>query len=166
MNRASVTGIAIRAYKNADKNGVVKLFDDFQDYLMSIDNIGIVSKAADYGNKYLKLTLERISDGKGIMYVAVYKGRIIGLIVADVSFPSKDPGVKPGARGRVIDLYVEKGHRREGIGLALMKRAESYLKSRHCKHIFLEVFVPNTIAHKFYTKLGYKDCDMDMLKII
>ncbi len=156
--------IIIRPYKNADKKEVAKLFDVFEDYLISIDYIKIVGKQPDYGNKYLKLTLKSISNKKGIMYVALSKDRIIGLIVAIILPSSKDPGSKPGVRGRVTELYVEKDHRREGVGLALMKVAESYFKSKHCKRIFIDVFVPNASAHKFYMKLGYADCDIDMIK--
>jgi len=154
----------IRKYSNNDKRPVSKLFDRFQDHLVAMDSFDILKRPAGYGEKYLELTLESISKGKGAMYLAVKERKIIGLVVAFIIGRPKDPGANPGIRGRIQELYVEKGHRGEGVGFALMKKAEDYLKRRKCKLVFIEVFTPNKMALEFYKKLGYKSCDIELIK--
>jgi ribosomal protein S18 acetylase RimI-like enzyme len=153
----------IRPYKNSDKSTLEGLFNRFQDYLVSIDRFDILQRQADYGKRYINITLKTVLKGDGVIYVALFKGEIIGLIAALV-YRSVDPGARPERRGRISELYVEMAYRNGGIGLALMKRAERYLMAKGCKSIFIDVFVPNSSAYGFYKKLGYTACDWDMIK--
>ncbi len=157
-------GIEIRKYEKADRGAVAWLFHRFQGYLMSVDYLDIVRRPPGYGEKYLRMTLKAVAREKGNMYLAMSKGKVVGLIVALVLPPSKDPGAKPGIRGRITEVYIEKTHRRKGIGAALMDSAERYLRSKGCKRIFVGVFAPNEGAHRFYRARGYKDCDLDMIR--
>jgi ribosomal protein S18 acetylase RimI-like enzyme len=45
-----------------------------------------------------------------------------------------------------------------------MQTAEKYLKTKGCKLVFIDVFVPNIGAYGFYKKLGYTECDRDLIK--
>ncbi len=156
----------IRPYEKSDAKEVSKLFDNFQDYLKSLDNVDIVRRGPGYGMKYLKMTLKSISKRSGTLHVAISDGRIVGLIVTIILPKYKDPGIKRVKSGRITELYLEKSHRGKGIGLQLMEVAEKHLKKKNCKRIFITVFVPNKQAHGFYRKLGYKDCDIDLIKYL
>lgn len=53
-------------------------------------------------------------------------------------------------------LYVDPDHRHQGIGSALMHRAETWAKARGDRQIGLQVFQSNQPALTFYQSLGYQ----------
>jgi ribosomal protein S18 acetylase RimI-like enzyme len=53
-------------------------------------------------------------------------------------------------------LYVAPTHRRQGIGSALMAKAEDWAKKRGDRQIGLQVFQHNQPALHLYERLGYK----------
>ncbi len=53
-------------------------------------------------------------------------------------------------------LYVDSNYRRQGIGSALMHRAEVWAKARGDRQIGLQVFQSNQPALTFYQRLGYQ----------
>lgn len=52
-------------------------------------------------------------------------------------------------------LVVDKGHRRVGVGRALMDRAENWASERGCSMVRLTSSATRTAAHRFYESLGY-----------
>jgi ribosomal protein S18 acetylase RimI-like enzyme len=61
-------------------------------------------------------------------------------------------------------LYVEPGHRRQGIGSALMHQAEAFARSRGDHQIGLQVFQSNQPAVQLYQQLGYQTQSLWMVK--
>ena len=61
-------------------------------------------------------------------------------------------------------LYVQKEHRRQGIGKALMTKAQTWAKERGDRQIGLNVFPQNQTALKLYESLGYETCSWLMVK--
>ena len=61
-------------------------------------------------------------------------------------------------------LYVDPGHRRRGIGTALMKRAEQWALDRGDRKISLQVFTDNQPALGMYYQLGYQPQSFWMTK--
>lgn len=62
-----------------------------------------------------------------------------------------------GHRGWVYYLAVAPARRGEGIGRALMRAAEKWLKARNCPKIQLMVRDDNDSARGFYAAIGYQD---------
>ena len=62
------------------------------------------------------------------------------------------------ASAHVADLgvMVALGHRRSGIGTALMAAAEDWARSAHVRKLELHVFPYNEAAIRLYEKLGYE----------
>lgn len=56
----------------------------------------------------------------------------------------------------VFLLYVERGHRRKGLGSALMQHAQHWAKQTGYDQISLQVFEDNHAAIRLYLKMGYK----------
>ena len=55
----------------------------------------------------------------------------------------------------VFLLFVEKAHRRQGLGSALMTHAHTWAKQQGYSQMSLQVFEQNTSAIQLYQKLGY-----------
>lgn len=64
----------------------------------------------------------------------------------------------------IFMLYVVPAHRRQGIGSALLKRAEEWARARGDRQIGLQVFVSNEPAIHLYQKLGYQTHSLSMIK--
>jgi ribosomal protein S18 acetylase RimI-like enzyme len=156
----------IGEYKVQDRQAIVRLFDDFQEFLVDLDPLGRLQKPSRYGEAALSRTLEQIAESKGVFYIARENEHVIGCVVAVILPPVAidDVGVVPATRGRITELYVDSRFRGRGVGQLLMAKAEKYLIESDCDFIKVEVFAPNTRAHDFYNRLGYQDYDIDMLK--
>lgn len=63
-------------------------------------------------------------------------------------------------------LYVAPEHRRQGIGKALMDRAENWARARGDRQIGLQVFATNQPAVNLYHQLGYTTQSLVMFKLL
>lgn len=61
-----------------------------------------------------------------------------------------------GHRGWVYYLAVDPGFRRQGIGTALMKKAEESLVEAGCPKLNIQIRADNAAVRAFYEKLGYQ----------
>jgi ribosomal protein S18 acetylase RimI-like enzyme len=78
--------------------------------------------------------------------VAWEDSQLVGTVVAGYD----------GHRGWVYYLAVSPGHRRQGIGRALMLRVEKELAQLGCPKLNLQVRSSNPLAVEFYRHLGYE----------
>ena len=75
--------------------------------------------------------------------VAVIDGRVVGYVVLEYTFYSQ---------GFISMLYVHPSHRRVGVGLALMRHAESLCKT---DKLFTSTNELNRPMHTLLIRLGY-----------
>lgn len=59
----------------------------------------------------------------------------------------------------IHDFIVSPQHRRQGIGMFLLKQIEAYAKEKGYCRINLEVRQDNHIARKLYKKAGFRECE-------
>ena len=57
----------------------------------------------------------------------------------------------------VIDIYVEEGYRRRGLGRTFLQLAERWAKERGYRFIALSVAAHNRVARTLYKKAGYRE---------
>jgi ribosomal protein S18 acetylase RimI-like enzyme len=88
-----------------------------------------------------KLTVQR-----ELFLVAAVGSEIVGTTMAGYD----------GHRGWVYYVVVSPRHRRQGIGTALMKRAEEALAQLGCPKVNLQVRASNEQVVAFYNTLGYQ----------
>lgn len=70
-----------------------------------------------------------------------------------------------GARHlQILLLYVHPAHRRQGIGAALMGKAEALARERGDRHIGVQTFVQNQEAVQLYERLGYQPREVVLVK--
>jgi ribosomal protein S18 acetylase RimI-like enzyme len=159
-------GMKIRKYKSGDKEAIISLFEEFGDYYAKIDPLGLCKKKSGYGEAWLKDDLKEVSKNKGVFYVAVRGGKVVGCVTAIIREKTNMRITLDDLKAGEVDvLYVSKSHRHKSIGSELMKKAENYLKEAGCKIIWVGFFGPNVVAAKFYKRFGYRHRSGDMLKI-
>jgi ribosomal protein S18 acetylase RimI-like enzyme len=158
--------VAIREYRGSDRTAFVRLMEELQDYLVSIDDLKRMRRMPEYGESYTERTLQNVAKNNGIMYVAETKGRIVGLVVGVIHEQTREDLLEhvPFKRGVVLELIVAHGYRRKGVGTLLMEKIEGYFKQNGCSVVGVDVFFPNKIAYRLYSKLGYRDRDIWMTK--
>jgi len=66
--------------------------------------------------------------------------------------------------GYIYDMFVKEEHRRKGIGMMLMEKAERYCRETGYHEMLLMVAINNQPAQKLYAKQGFKAEQMYMLK--
>lgn len=160
--------IVIKEYQPADKLRLIKLMEILQDYLADIDPLHRMHRLPEYGEMYTKGLLQRVSKNAGVIYLAKQGEEALGCITGNIEeYNAEQRTGTSGVRtGRVLELVVKEDCRGKGIGKMLMQQMEEYFRSKGCDIVRIEVFVPNTSAHKFYDRLHYHDRVVDMVKLI
>jgi ribosomal protein S18 acetylase RimI-like enzyme len=86
-----------------------------------------------------------IADSPAALLVAERDGEIVGALIA----------AWDGWRGNMYRLAVRDGHRREGIGIALTRAGESYLRDCGARRVTALVASDDEVAGPFWDSAGY-----------
>jgi GNAT superfamily N-acetyltransferase len=158
--------VTIREYCGSDRTALVRLLEELQDYLVSIDDLKRERRMPEYGESYTERTLQNVAKNNGIIYVAENRGRIVGLVVGIMPEQTKEELLEhiPFKRGVVLELIVDERYREKGVGTMLMEKMEDYFKRNGCSVSGIGVFFPNKDAYHLYSKLGYRERDIWMTK--
>jgi hypothetical protein len=73
--------IRIRQHRSSDGSAFLKLVEQLQDYLVSVDDMKRLRRMPEYGESYTRRTLEKVAKNNGIIYIAKTEGRLVGLVV-------------------------------------------------------------------------------------
>ena len=82
--------VAIREYRGCDRTSVVRLIEELQDYLVSIDDLKRLRRMPEYGESYTKRTLQNVAENNGVIYLAESEGRGVGLVVGVINEQTKE----------------------------------------------------------------------------
>lgn len=80
-----------------------------------------------------------------LLLVALEGDAVIGTVMAGYD----------GHRGWLYAVAVRRSHQRQGVGQALVARAEEALKALGCGKINLQVRTTNDAVVQFYERIGY-----------
>ena len=86
-----------------------------------------------------------VDDSPAALLVAEQNGEIVGALIAGWD----------GWRGNMYRLAVREGHRREGIGLALTRAGEDYLRQCGIRRVTALVALDDEVAGGFWESAGY-----------
>lgn len=114
---------------------------------------------------HLQIVRELILDEKVEVFKAVKEDKICGFLFLFVPVKPRLGYIYP-LTGCVLNLGVDEGYRNCGIGTDLMRAAEKFLYNKGIYAIDLSVFKFNEKAHDFYQKLGYKEIEVNMHKVL
>jgi GNAT superfamily N-acetyltransferase len=82
--------------------------------------------------------------------VAEADGRLLGWVHVELS-----ESVDSDTFALIAGLVVDRSHRRQGVGAALMAEAEAWARQHGCAMMRLRSSSTRTPAHRFYEGLGY-----------
>lgn len=88
----------------------------------------------------------------GTLFVARSDDAVVGFVTCSVETGGY---AQDEQRGVIENLYVVPERRDEGVGTALLARAESTLRERGCTAVALDVMAANADARRFYERHGY-----------
>ena len=94
------------------------------------------------------------------IYVAEENEQMVGFITAEVLKKKVWYNVQLGS---INNIFVLEEYRGKGIGKALMKTMMNTLQDVGITNIQLEAYSQNSKAIKFYEKLGFEKCNIQML---
>ena len=83
--------------------------------------------------------------------VADAEGRLLGWVHVEIA-----EYVESGSFAVIGGLVVDRAHRRQGIGAALMAEAEGWARRQGCEVMRLWSSTSRAPAHRFYEGLGYR----------
>lgn len=158
----------IRKYRDADRADLIASITGLQAYIASLDDLKRARQPTDFdADRYVQRLLEKVKAHQGAIYLADDGGKLIGCIAGIIPENTEDDDLEayPSKDGRIVELYVQSGHRSQKIGLRLMQAMEEYFKDAGCVGCHVDCFVPNVDAHTFYLKLGYVDRMTALLKL-
>lgn len=157
----------IRQYRDTDRAALVATLRELQLYICSLDELKRTRQSADFdGEAYVCRLLEKV-QGQGVIYLADDEGKIVGCVAGVISERNEDDLLEayPSKDGRILEPYVQSGHRGQKIGVRLMQAIEQYFRDHGCIGCHVDCFAPNIDAHKFYVSLGYVDRLISLLKL-
>jgi N-acetylglutamate synthase-like GNAT family acetyltransferase len=98
--------------------------------------------------------LERIEASPADrLFVAELDGSVVGLAGVHVS-PSLE---HDRDAAKVSAIVVDEGHRRRGVGRALLDAVEAEARERRCALVFLTTAERRGEAHEFYRRSGWEE---------
>ena len=122
----------IRIYHDSDEAAVVALWNE------------ALPDSAPHNDPATSIR-RKVAVDRDLFLVADIEGAIVGTVM----------GGYDGHRGWIYSVAVDRRHRRQGIGGALIRRLEAALAERGCLKVNLQVRASNEEVVAFYEELGY-----------
>lgn len=97
--------------------------------------------------------------GKGRQPYGIFVAEDGGVLVgfAEVGLRSVAEGAYEGPVGYLEGWYVAEGHRRRGIGRALVDAAEQWVRAHGCRHFGSDALLENDLSHTAHRALGFEE---------
>ena len=97
-------------------------------------------------NAPAKVLDAKLAMHDGMLFVATDADTVIGTAMAGYD----------GHRGWLYTVAVSPGHRRRGVGAALVRHAVAALRTAGCAKINLQIRTTNLAVREFYESLGFE----------
>lgn len=155
----------IIGYLDRYAEDVKNLLIELQGHIAAVDREQYNRLTDDYREEYFAKTMNKIREGDGQIFLAEDHGGIIGLIIGVVNNEETETYdfIAP-KRGRILELIVTEKYRSNGVGEQLLHKMEEYFHHTGCRDVLIDVFAGNEIGRKFYTKNGYFDRCVEVMK--
>ena len=105
-----------------------------------------------------------IEDEDAGLWLAEREGQVVGVVHVSIRESGDIPILVPRRYAVIENLAVATGHRRRGIGRALMLAAEHWALGKGIAQVELHVYEFNQGARAFYEVLGYQTASRKMCR--
>ena len=103
----------------------------------------------------LEATAERLRDASNHFWVAERAGHLLAF--SQCATPAEAPLGSLAGGVELVRLFVHPRAHRQGIGAALLGRAEGFARERGAPTLWLTAWSGNVEARAFYARQGYED---------
>jgi ribosomal protein S18 acetylase RimI-like enzyme len=139
---------AVRALAAPTRAEIEQLAAAFDRYRVHYGEAADVARTADW--------LEaNIAGGRSEAFVAEEDGEVVGFAIA-TDVPAS---LRLGHFWQIRDLFVVPGHRRRGIGRALLDHVQAAAAAAGAARLVLQTEADNTPALRLYAECGYTAVD-------
>jgi ribosomal protein S18 acetylase RimI-like enzyme len=154
----------IRKAKSRDMDQILAVCEDSMEYHAKFDDCFWTTKdlVKNWRQKWRKYQAGVIRSKKKYSLVAEENGTIIGYI--NFQFKKRAPILRQNKYLYIDDLAVSKKYRRKGAGTKLMKNVLNLARKKGAFAADLNVRTANSPAKNFYSKLGFKETMVEMVK--
>lgn len=135
----------IRKANKKDKERVIELFREYDEYENKLDKRHEISSKKESGEFFNKLIKSKIA----LILVLEVGGIVQGVISGEYR------DTLMGKNCIIHELIISKNLRGKGYGKKLLKEFENYFKKKGCKSVQSFVLIGNKKVLKFYNKLKY-----------
>jgi diamine N-acetyltransferase len=153
--------IKIREYLPEDKAVVEQCVFELQEG-EKLRQPHIWKDAEEIKAVYLDYAKKSAAESGGKIFVAEIGNKTAGFVVVIMN-KEEGPAHLSHPYGYIMDLAVLKEYHKQGIGQALMQKAEEFVRLSGAEWMQLDVTVGNP-ARDFYAKSGYREKDIRMEK--
>jgi ribosomal protein S18 acetylase RimI-like enzyme len=138
----------IRPVREDDVDSVAALWRELVAFHQALDE-NLPTPAADGAYRYAQRIRYGIDDSHVQTYIAEVDGKIVGYVLGTIIDLLPEMFEEEKA-GMVADIYVQKSHRSQGIGQALMKQMLNWFKLRGVSHYEWYVASKNSAGIRFW----------------
>ena len=122
--------------------------------LDSTENIERRSFNDPWSRSEFELSHQR--DGSRFL-VAVRNAKVVGYVIVEVVKTLDLLKLRLIKRGHLLNIAVDPKYRRNSVGKTLVDASIRCLRKESVQEIWLEVRASNSIAKRFYLKMGFKE---------
>jgi ribosomal protein S18 acetylase RimI-like enzyme len=152
----------IRAYKPAYKEQVERCIIELQDFERELEPDRV--EGATIARRYLLELLDTCQKQPGQLFVAEVEGRVAGFVCVWLEGEPESYLTSLANYAYISDLVVLPAYRRQGLGSALLARAEAFAKERGAPALRINVLARNAGAWAVYHQAGFRDYEIRLLK--
>lgn len=142
----------IREATKADLEGILPLANELEAYHRA-NKPKLFKKPSP---EKMRERMEKYLSGNAATFVAEAGNKIVGFVQVDIYNVPEDDFHLAHSRGMVNAVQVDGKQKRSGIGSALMKAAEDWLRAKGIAECRLAVWQFNEAARGMYEKMGYE----------
>ena len=124
------------------------------------DPLRFLAPTEDMAERYANFLREKSQRAEAILLVAEVEGEVVGYAFSGVE--GADYMALRGPAGVIYDLVVDEGHRRRGIGSALLGATFGELQKRGVPRVVLFTAEKNEAAQHLFQEVGFRRTMIEM----
>jgi ribosomal protein S18 acetylase RimI-like enzyme len=152
----------IREYRAEDSEQVEECFIELQEFERGIEPRRIEGQVV--AKKYLQYMFEKCAQTEGKVFVVEADERVVGFVSVWGRIKVNGLINEESEVAEVSDLIVTAAYRGQGLGRALLQRAEDYALALGARMLSIGVLAENTQARRLYNDFGFRENQVKLFK--